>query len=60
MNAVKIIGFSVLALVWLWLCRTLIAYGGGSNMKNIFLIVASGIIIFVPLWKKYIRRDNNR
>ncbi|MEZ3550806.1 MAG: hypothetical protein K1W02_08760 [Muribaculaceae bacterium] len=60
MNAVKIIGFSVLALVWLWLCRTLIAYGGGFNMKNIFLIVASGIIIFVPLWKKYIRRDNNR
>lgn len=57
MNPVKIAGFSFLALLWVWLSWSLIAHGG-VNLKNIFLIVASGIIIFVPLWKKYIRQDN--
>ncbi len=60
MNAVKIAGIMLLALVWLWLCWSLIALGGGFTMKNVFLIVASGIIVFVPLWKKYIRHDNNQ
>lgn len=60
MNAVKIAGFLFLALIWLWLCWSLLALGGGFNAKNILLIVASGIIIFVPLYKKYIRQDNNR
>lgn len=55
MKVVKIAGFTVLAIVWLWLCRSLIAWGGGFNLKNIFLIVASGIIIFVPLYKKYVK-----
>lgn len=53
MKPIKIAGFSVLALVWLWLCWALFATGGGLNLKNIFITVASGIIIFVPLWKKY-------
>lgn len=60
MNFVKIAGLTILALVWIWLCQALILQGGGFNLKNIFLIVASGIIIFVPLWKKYFRQDNNR
>lgn len=60
MNAVKIAGMMLLALVWLWLCWSLIALGGGFTMKNVFLIVASGIIVFVPLWKIYIRHDNNQ
>lgn len=59
MNLVKIAGFSILALVWLWLCQSLVTAGGGFTLKNLFLIVASGIIIFVPLWKKYVRRENN-
>lgn len=61
MNAVRIVGFAVLALVWVWLSWSLLALGGGFNLKNIFLIVASGIIIFVPLRKKYGRQyDNNQ
>lgn len=59
MNAVKIAGVTLLAILWLWLCRSLVAYGGGFNLKNLFLIVASGIIIFVPLWKKYVRQSKN-
>ncbi|MFG6427657.1 hypothetical protein [Lepagella muris] len=56
MQPVKIAGFSVLALLWIWLSLTLLL-SGGFNFKNLFLVVASGIIIFVPLWKKYIRQD---
>lgn len=51
----KAIGFGLLSLLWIWLCSSLIISGGGITFKNLFLIVASGIIIFVPLWKKYIR-----
>lgn len=57
MQPVKIAGFFVLALVWIWLCWSLLALGG-VNLKNLFLVVASGIVIFVPLWKKYIRKEN--
>lgn len=60
MNVVKIAGLVILALVWIWLCQALIIRGGGVTPKNILLIGASGIIIFVPLWKKYFRQDNNQ
>lgn len=55
MNIVKIVGFLLLALLWLWLSAALLA--SGLTFKNIFLVVASAIIIFVPLWKKYVRHD---
>ena len=51
----KAIGFGLLAVLWVWLCVSLIISGGGFTFKNLFLIIASGIIIFVPLWKRYIR-----
>lgn len=56
MNPAKITGFTLLALVWLWLCRSLLVLGG-VNLKNILLVIATGIIIFVPLWKKYVKQD---
>ena len=52
MKMIRYVGLAVLALAWIWLCVTLIATGG-MTLKNMFLIVASGIIIFVPLWRKY-------
>lgn len=55
----KVFGFGLLALLWIWLCVTLIKSGGGITLKNLFLIVASGIIIFVPLWKKYARPNGD-
>ncbi len=59
MNIVRIAGVSLLALIWIWLCSSIVRLGGGFTFKNIFLIVASGIIIFVPLWKKYFRQQNS-
>lgn len=58
MNVVKIAGLLLLVLVWLWLCWSLISLAGGWTLKNIFLIIASAIIIFVPIWKKYSGADN--
>lgn len=57
MNIVKIVGFLILAVLWIWLSAALLA--SGVTLKNLFIVMASAIIIFVPLWKKYVRQDNN-
>lgn len=46
----------ILAAVWIWLC-VIMFQAGGINLRNIFWAAASGIIIFVPLWKKYRNND---
>lgn len=53
MKVNRIAGLLILGVVWLWLVQALLRQGGGFTFKNLFLIVASGIIVFVPLWKKY-------
>lgn len=58
MNIIKFAGLILLVLIWLWLCWSLIALTGGFTLKNILLIVASGIIIFVPIWKKHAGINN--
>lgn len=50
----KIVGLILLALIWVWLVYVLFSRGG-LDFKNIFIAIASGIIIFVPLWKRYIQ-----
>lgn len=50
----KIAGLILLALIWIWLVYYLFTRGGIDG-KNIIVAVFSGIIIFVPLWKRYIR-----
>ncbi|MDE6009934.1 MAG: hypothetical protein K2F87_00610 [Muribaculaceae bacterium] len=50
----KIAGLILLALIWVWLVYMLFTRGG-VDLKNLFIAVASGIIIFVPLWKRYIQ-----
>lgn len=57
MKPTVIVGMIILVMLWLWLCMAVIR-ADGFNLKNLFVIAASGIIIFVPLWKKYIRREN--
>lgn len=50
----KIIGLILLSILWIWLVYYTFTRGG-INLKNILTTVLSGIIIFVPLWKKYIQ-----
>ena len=52
MKPIRIIGFAVLALIWIWLVWAILA-GNKLTLINLFWIAASAIIIFVPLWRKY-------
>ncbi len=56
MNLGRKIGISVLAAVWLWLAWYALT-ALGITLVNLLIIIMSGIIVFVPLWKKYIRND---
>lgn len=53
-----IIGLSILFIVWIWLAFMLLSKTG-VNLKNILILAMSGIIVFVPLFKKYNNRDKN-
>lgn len=57
MKTNRIVGLVILGVVWVWLVQALLRQGGGFTLKNLFLIVASAIIIFVPLWKKYFNSE---
>ena len=56
-NATK---FRIVCIVLLWiaLCYLLVS-SGPFTLKTLFVIVASGIIVFVPLYKKHFRGKNN-
>ncbi|MDE7180490.1 MAG: hypothetical protein K2N88_04775 [Muribaculaceae bacterium] len=52
MKTTTIIGLTFLAAVWVALVVLLLT-AGGLTFKNLLLVIMSGIIVFVPLWKKY-------
>lgn len=55
MNASVIIRFGFIVALWLLLCYLLLTKAAKIDFMVIFTIIASGIIIFVPLYKKYVR-----
>lgn len=59
MKTSVIIGLSVLLIVWMWLAWMLLS-SGGLTLKNILVLAMSGIIIFVPLYKKYVSDEKNK
>lgn len=56
MNLIRNAGILLLIVLYIWLSKAIIVGAGGLTLKNIFLIVAAGIIIFVPIYKKYFRK----
>ena len=58
MTAGNLIRFVCILLLWLFLCYILITRAARIDFMVIFTIVASGIIVFVPLYKKYVRKKN--
>lgn len=52
MKYARYAGLAVLLIAYIGLVRMMIQ-GAGFTLRTIFLAVASGIIIFVPLWRKY-------
>ena len=60
MKKSTLFGFIVLALVYIWLAW-LILSKSSVTLYNILLIVMAGMIIFVPLYSKYmVKEDKNR
>lgn len=53
MKPTRIAGLALLAILWVWLSVGLLTSADGFNLKNILIAAMSGIIIFVPLYKKY-------
>lgn len=49
------IRFSCIAILWLVMCY-LVAKAPGLPFMKVFAIVASGIVVFVPLYKKYVKK----
>lgn len=60
MKKSSLFGFIVLALVYIWLAW-LILSKSSVTLYNILLILMAGMIIFVPLYRKYmVKEDKNR
>jgi len=59
-----ILRFVVIGTLWLMVCAWFVvrqrAAGVELNMLTLFPLLASGIIVFVPLYKKYVRNDRKR
>ncbi len=49
--------FFCIAALWVALCYILVTRQAFS-LRVVFIVVASGIIVFVPLYKKYVRKKN--
>lgn len=58
MKTSALIGLSILLIVWMWLAWLLLSTGG-VNLRNILILAMSGIIVFVPLWKRYFKKSDN-
>lgn len=59
MNKSNVFRFCCLVILWLALCY-LILTRKKIDFMVIFTIIASGIIIFVPVYKRYFKRDNGK
>lgn len=55
MTKYQIFRFACVALLWLALCVILLTRVERVDFMTVFAIVASGIVVFVPLYKKYMR-----
>ena len=55
MTKYQIFRFSCVVLLWLALCIILLVRAERIDFMVLFAIVASGVVVFVPLYKKYVR-----
>lgn len=55
MKGAKYFGIGLLAAVWLWLV-VFIFLRSGVTLLNIIWVAISGIIVFVPLYRKYFNK----
>lgn len=58
MSTGNMIRFACILLLWVALCYILLTRAARIDFNVVFTIVASGIIVFVPLYKKYVRKKD--
>lgn len=58
MTTPQIIRLCFIAALWIAICALLVVTSERITLYTIFVIVASGIVVFAPLYKKY-RRDGS-
>ena len=54
MKSSVILRFVILGMLWLFLCYLLLTTAQPITLYTWFVIFASAVIIFVPMYKKYI------
>lgn len=59
MKASVILRFVIIGLLWLGLVAYIVAATPRFTLYTAFVIVASAIIVFVPLYKKYVKNVNH-
>lgn len=57
MNSSVIFRFIALGALWLLVVIFLIAHTPKITLYTIFVIIASAIIVFLPMYKKYIKNQ---
>ena len=60
MKTSVIIRFAVIGALWLLLVYAMLKSTPQVTLYHIFWMVASAIIIFVPMYKKYVKNGDNR
>jgi len=60
MKTSVILRFVIIGLLWLALVAMMVARTPRFTAYTAFVIVASGIIVFVPLYKKYVKNGSDR
>lgn len=57
MKASTIARFVIIGLIWAGLCAMLLLRSERITLYLILVIVISAIIVFVPMYKKYVKND---
>ena len=52
MKTSSIFGIVLLAILWIWLAWAILA-SNGITLYNLIIVAISGIIVFVPLYRKF-------
>ncbi len=60
MKTSVIIRFVLLAIAWFVTVGVLVVRSGKITPYLLFVIIASAIIVFVPMYKKYVRNGSNK
>lgn len=58
MKKSAIIGIILLALLWAWLAWGVLSQG--VTLYSLLIVAIAGIIIIVPVWRKYSKSDAGR